>query len=261
MPGRGANARAAMLRSAVAFLPLLLAACGDIDVRSIRSGDVVPEELEGEWWGAWISALSGVNGVLTLRIQHFAGEPVVGVQIAHPCLPPNQYEFRATASTVELLADDVVLFRGVLGDDRTLIGTYGCAADLGSWDATWHRDLPPVADLGGLWVGTVTVPGLPTQEMQLQLEQSVRDGALVLTGAGALPGLLTEPLPLLGQVQFRQDAFDLGLVTAPGILPIVQLVGIGDTASLQITNGQLQVAVDPLHPIVQGLWSVQRVGP
>jgi hypothetical protein len=236
---------------------LLACACGDIDVQSIRSGAVVPSALAGEWQGVWQSELGGSFGVLTLRIQDFDGEPVVAVDIAHPCVPPDEYQFRATASTVELLADSVVLFRAVLGPERTLVGTYGCLADTGSWDATWQRDLPELVDLSGQWLGSVSVPGFPPETLVVQLEQSVRGGALALDGSLRLPNLSPEPLPLVGTVQFREGAFDLVLVSAPGSLPLVYLVGVGDTPTLRVQDGQLQAAIDPSTPLVVATWDVQ----
>lgn len=233
------------------------AACGDIDVRSIRTGDVVPAALEGEWKGAWQSGATGINGLLTLRIQDFGGEPVVSVQIAHPCVPPSQYQFRATPNRIELLANDVVLFEAALGAGRTLIGTYGCVADSGSWDAIWQRDLPDLVDLGGRWVGSVTVAGIPTQTLVVQLEQSVHNGTLALDGSMRLPDLLVDPLPVVGSVQFRDGVFDLVLVTEPGTVPLVHMVGVGNTTTLRVPGGQLQAAFDPQLPLVEATWELQ----
>lgn len=247
--------------SLVASLCLSLGACGDIEVRSIRSGDVVPAQLEGEWHGAWQSELSGISGVLTLRIQDFGGEPVVAVEIAHPCVPPARYEFRATANTIQLLDDGEVLFDGLLGDDRTLVGSYACLADSGSWDASWQRALPELVDLGGTWSGTITAPGFDPQALELQLVQTVRDGTLLLQGTLGLPGLPTDPLPIFGQVQFGDAAFELLLVTEPGTGPLVHMTGLGDPATRTIGSGDLQAAIDPLLPILQAEWDAQWIGP
>ncbi|MBL8728714.1 MAG: hypothetical protein JNM25_09815 [Planctomycetes bacterium] len=240
-----------------ASLSLTFAACGDIQVRSIRTGDVVPDALQGEWTGAWQSAQTGFGGLLTLRIQDFAGEPVVSVQIAHPCVPPSHYQFRATPAKVELLADDVVLFEAVVGAERTLIGSYGCTADAGSWDATWQRDLPALVDLTGRWLGSASVPGYLPQAIVLDLQQTVRNGTLAFDGAMQLPGLLPEPLPMRGSVQFRAGVFDVVLVTEPGTVPLVHMVGTGDTALRRLDAGQLQAAVDPLLPLVQATWEMR----
>lgn len=243
-------------------LPLVLplGACGDIEVRSIRTGDVVPAQLEGEWRGVWQSELSGIGGVLTLRIQDFGGEPVVAVEIAHPCVPPDRYEFRATANTIELLDDGEVLFRGLLGDDRTLVGSYDCLADRGSWDATWQRALPELVDLGGTWNGTITAADM-SQPLVLQLAQTVRDGALLLHGTLDLPGLPLDPLPMFGQVQFGDAAFELLLVTEPGTAPLLHMTGLGDAATRTIVDGELQAAIDPLLPLLQAQWTAQWTEP
>lgn len=248
-----------MLSGSLALL-LGCAACGDINVRSVRTGDVVPPALEGEWLGSWQSSTTGINGLLTLRIQDFAGEPVVAVQIAHACVPPSQYQFRASPTKVELLADDVVLFEAVIGTDHTMIGSYGCAADAGSWDATWQRALPELIDLSGRWLGTVAVAGQPTQTLVLDLTQSVRNGTLALDGSMSLPDLLPDALPMRGSVQFGEAGFDLLLLTQPGTVPLVQMTGTGSSTALQVPSGQLLAAIDPLLPLVEATWTVQRQG-
>lgn len=246
-----------MLRPLAAACLLSVAACGDIQVRSIRTGDAVPTALEGEWQGAWQSSQTGNNGLLTMRIQDFGGEPVVSVQILHPCVPPDQYQFRVTTEGIELLADGEVLFAAVYGVERTLVGSYGCPDDSGSWDATWQRDLPALVDLSGRWAGSVTAPGYPEQAILLDLQQTVRGGALAFDGAMSLPDLLPEPLPMVGSVQFRDGVFDVVLVTEPGVVPLVRMAGVGETATLRVQNGELQAAIDPLLPLVQATWQLQ----
>ncbi|MBX3463118.1 MAG: hypothetical protein KF830_08100 [Planctomycetes bacterium] len=233
---------------------LSCAACGDIDVRSVRTRDGM---LAGEWTGSWQSLQGGGDGMLLLRIQDFGGEPVVGVQISHPCLPPADYEFRATASTFELLAAGEVVFGAVLGPERTLVGTYGCAVDTGAWDATWQRTLPDPVDLSGQWLGSVAVPDLPPRTLVLQLWQTVRSGALVIEGTLRLPEVMVQPLAIVGTVQFRDGAFDLVLVSAASAFPLVHLAALGDTPTRRITGGQLQAAIDPSLPLVQATWEAQ----
>jgi hypothetical protein len=242
-------------------MSLLAAACGDIDVRSIRTSDAVPQALEGEWSGSWQSGDGADSGTLVLRIQDFAGEPVVSVQVAHPCVKPREYQFRATATTVELLADGEVVFGAVLGQDRTLVGSYQCTADSGTWDASWQRDLPPLLDLSGRWEGTISANGAPPQQLVMHLQQDVRGGALVMDGAAELPGALPEPIGVTGWLEFRDGVFEVLLTTLPGEVPIAFLTGLGDSDLLRIENGLLQAAIDPQLPVLQATWQAAWTGP
>jgi len=238
----------------------LAAACGDIDVREIRT-EGVPPELIGEWTGTWQSHLNVTGGMLLLRIQEFAGEPVVTVQVDHPCVKPREYEFRATATTVELLADGEVVFAAVVGSDRTLIGTYDCAADRGSWDASWLRELPPVIDLAGRWDGGIRLDGAPEQPFVMRLEQDVRGGALRLDGTIDLPGVLPEPLGITGWLEFHETTFEILLTTLPGEVPIAYMTALGNSALLRIEDGMLQAAISAQLPLLQATWHAAWTSP
>ena len=243
------------------WMPLVVAACGDLDVKSIRTGDSVPQALQGEWGGLWQSNQDLDGGSLTLRIQDFGGEPLVSVVISNPCVQPRDYQFRVTGARIELLADGQPVFSALLGSDRTLVGTYACAADAGAWDATWQRDLPLVLDLSGTWNGALSVPGAPEQVLVLHLLQVVRSGGLVLDGTLELPGVLPAPLPLRGWVTFREGAFDLALTNLEGELLQFQMIGAGDVDDLRVDNGLLHVSAPGQVPFHQGVWRVQWAGP
>jgi len=243
-------------------LPLLflslVAACGDIEIQSVRTGLAIPLAMEGEWTGAWSSANGSNTGSLNLRLQSYAGQAVVAVTINNPCVVPRTYQIFVTSTTIELHADGEVVLAAVLGDDRTMAGTYRCDQDEGLWQAVWQRDLPPVRDLSGLWEGTVSAAGTGsgTVPLQLILHQSVRGGVVVVDGSLALPGLLGVPLGVTGSVRFRDGAFDFLLGTTSGVVPSVQLAGLGDAEELVIDDGLLLAPPSPLLPFQNAVWQV-----
>jgi hypothetical protein len=247
------------LRFALA-LTLLGAACGDIEVKSYRSPDVVPHQLQGEWLGSWNSDVNSTGGVLTLRIQEFASEPVVSIQINHPCVTPQDYTFRANGNEIELLANGHVLFSAQLNEDRTLVGTYDCDEDAGSWSALWNRELPEPRDLGGRWDGFLWVDGEPEQQLVMQLQQGVHSGALTLAGTVDLPGVLAHPIGVTGWVEFHDGSFQLLLTTLPGEGLVAYMTGIGETATATVTNGLLYALVGPDVPILEINWRASLTG-
>lgn len=243
------------------FVPVLLlaASCGDIDVTSIRVGEAVPAALAGEWTGSWQSTRTGGSGSVTLRMQDFAGEAVVSVQIDNPCVAAAEYRFRTSGNVIELLSDDVVLFSAVLDEQRSLVGSYGCAADGGVWEVAWVRELPPLIDLGGRWEGSVTLPGIPAQPMLLELALVVRGGALVVEGTVQFPTLAATLLPVHGFVQFQATTFDFALAVTTGSSLAVQLLAVGELATRSIGTGLLQTNGDPSVPFTQAGWRAQWV--
>lgn len=240
-------------------LCVLLASCGDIEVRSVRVSESVPEELQGEWTGHWQSSDGSGGGAIVLRMQDFGGTPVVSVQLDNACIEAREYQFRTFGNQLELLADGEVLFSALFGDDRTLLGTYGCDADAGTWDAAWAHALPELVDLGGRWEGSISVFGQPLRTLVLDLDLVVRGGALVVEGSVAVPSLLTSPLPVSGLIQFHDQTFDLFLAAATGTSLTVQAFGVGDLQERRIDTGLLQTNGDPMLPFTQAAWRAQWV--
>lgn len=240
-----------------------LASCGDIEVRSIRVSESVPEELQGEWTGHWQSSDGSGGGAIVLRMQDFGGTPVVSVQLDNACIEAREYQFRTFGNQLELLADGEVLFSALFGDDRTLLGTYGCDADAGTWDAAWAHALPDLVDLGGRWEGSISAFGQPLRTLVLDLDLVVRGGALVVEGSVAVPSLLMTPLPVSGLITFRHEpvfdvhSFELLLATPIGSSPTVQLFGTGDPQLRRIDTGLLQTSGDPLP--LTAAWRAQWV--
>jgi hypothetical protein len=250
-----------MRRLAAFFAPCLFAACGDLDVRSVRAPQVVPPALIGEWSGTWHADGSGNSGSIVVRVQSFEGEPVVNVQIENPCVEPRTYQLVVTPATFELRADGQTVLAATLGEGRELIGTYHCSAEDGTWNATWQHDLPEVLDLSGDWSGTLVVGGQSDRPLALMVSQSVDGGVVLLDGLLDLGDVWPVPVPLRGSVEFRDDGYEVVLSTVPGNQPVLLLTGIGDRDPLRIENGVLQGLGGQPLPFQSALFTIARQGP
>jgi len=232
-----------------ALLALLLLGavpgCGDIDIVSVRSGNAIPIAMQGEWRGSWSSTSSSATGAVELRLQSYDGEAVVGVTIDNPCVVPRSYQLIVTGTSMRLHADGATVFTAVLAAEGIMAGTY---------QATWLRDLPPIEDISGVWEGTVVSATSGALPLMLVLHQSVRGGAVVVDGALLLPGVLPGSLGVTGSLRFREGMFDFVLGTTSGVVPAMQMAGIGDSPSLAIRDGLLQVAPSPLLPFQNAVW-------
>jgi hypothetical protein len=173
---------------------------------------------------------------------------------------PQSYELQLAGATIELRAGGVPVLDAVLdAEARTLTGNYNCAADRGSWQASWVRELPELVDLTGDWAGTVTVAGPFSLPLEIRLEQSVRAGELVLDGLVELPEALALPVPVTGFVRFQDDGFELILQTLNGYQPSVIMTGLGDLTPLQVDFGVFQVLSTPALPFSLGLFQIAPV--
>jgi hypothetical protein len=242
-------------------VPLALSACGDLHIKSVHVSSVVPEVLQGEWLGTWTSTTDQGGGDMTLRVQEFGGEPVISILVANPCLVPAAYEVVMTGSMFELRTGGEVVLAATLEQNRTLVGSYGCATDGGTWQAVWHQALPAILDLSGTWEGAVAEAASQASPLVMSLHQSVRGGQLVLDGAMDLPGLLSATLPVLGSVRFREGTFEIILATPNGTEPSVQLGGLGDSTTRSIGEGVFAASPGPLLPFTQAGWGMHWVSP
>lgn len=253
-----------------------LAACGDLKVRSVAPTVVVPAELEGRWVGTWQSdgstgsgsspagsnpAGSVPSGSVEIRIQQFAGEPLVAITIDNPCLVPRNYDLRITAQGIDLLAEGVSVLRADRVTAEQLVGTYQCDEDQGAWEAEWVESLPTLLDLSGTWEGRIFGGGEPEQPIEVTMVQSVVAGALVLIGEADLPGALPFSLPLRGVVRFREVDFELFLQTEPGFEPQVFVTGIGAREPLTLPVGVVSVLSPTALPFSQALIELVRTVP
>lgn len=235
------------MRHLVLSLVLPFAACGDLQVRSVRAPQSVPQELVGEWVGTWQSTAEA-TGAIVVRVQEFEGEPVVRVEFENPCIEPRSYDLVVTAASIELRAEGTAVMTATLVEGRQLVGTYHCPEESGTWTASWQRELPAVQDLSGRWSGSLAAAGQPTRAFDIDLVQVVEGGDVLLQGFLWLRDLWPLPLEVEGTVLFRDDAFDLLLRTPIGSVPGVLVTGIGDYAPMRVENGLLQPIGTPVLP-------------
>lgn len=238
-------------------LSLLAAACGDLDVKSIRSPQNVTV-WEGAWEGEWQSA-SGGSGAVNFRVQEFRGEPLVTVEFAHACFEARPYELVMLPTTIELRADGRTVLAALLEPGPRMSGTYDCGTDQGLWEATRVGDLPEVLDLAGSWQGQMHYAG-GQRAVGCLLEQEIVDGVMQITAELDLGGLLGGPLPLTGRVDFQNSGFQLLLRTVAGLAPDVVLTGTGIAEPMQLGVGLLQVVGGSSLPFTQASLQLVREG-
>jgi hypothetical protein len=242
----------------VLLLPLAsFAACGDISVRSVSPASAVATAFAGEWTGSWQSTNGRTSGGVTIAVQRFEGEPVVGIVIDNPCLVPGSYELRAVPGGIELLRGGDAVFTAQRVGERQLVGSYGCHEDSGTWEATWQRLLPDPADLSGPWAGLAFV-GTLELPMVLTIDQGVENGALSLVGQLRLPSGWPAPVPVAGGVRFFGEQFEALLSTVPGGGPNVELLLFGSAAAGQASPGLLRVLDPGPQPFAQAVVQLQR---
>ncbi|MCA8951707.1 MAG: hypothetical protein KDE27_19520 [Planctomycetes bacterium] len=232
---------------------LALSACDGFSVRSTRQ-EGVPPALLGEWRGTWASDGVVGGGDITVRVQEYRDEAVVGVVFDNPCITPQEYALAFVAGGVELRAAGQVVLRAEYNADGALEGIYDCPADTGSWSAARVGDLPDILDLSGEWSGSVEA-GTGSGELLLEFGQSVQGGDIRLQATFQLPEYMPLPLPMVGRAEFREDHFDITLTTTVGVLPAVQMMGVGNRDTFAIEDGVILVQGGLLVPFASGVWT------
>lgn len=238
------------------LLPFLLAACGDLDVRSIR--EPVPSALVGEWVGSWQSSRANASGEVVVQVREFGGEPLVQIEIDNPCIESRLYELTVAADLIELRADGLLVMAATVAADRRLEGFFRCQVDEGTWSAAWTRELPAVVDLGGMWRGVLVPENGAATPFGFELVQSVDEGALRLDGMFELPAVWPSPVLVTGTATFRTDAFDLVLRSVGVSGPNFLLSGVGALEPLLIEGGLLHVFGNPV-PFRDATFTIARV--
>lgn len=241
--------RSLLLTSA---LVLPFAACG-LKVTSTQI-DGVPPPLLGEWRGEWESNGTQGGGAIEVRVQQYEQQPVVSVVLDNPCIVPQTYELFFVGAGIELRAQGSTVLRAELGEDGELVGVYDCAADSGTWSAVREGDLPEILDLSGEWLGTVdAVSG--GDDLLMSFEQLVLGGTVRLQGTLQLPEFMPVPLPVVGSVRFREDDFEVVLLTTAGVLPAIQMIGVGDAETFMVDDGVMIVSGGALVPFSSAVWT------
>ncbi len=247
-----------MKRLASLLLALLpaLAACGDVKTNLSNSSAAVPAALVGEWTGTWTADGGGNAGTLTLRVQDFAGQPVVQIDTDMPCIAGTTFEllFAATSFTARVGGQQVL--DGALTAPSQLAGTFTCAAGQGTWQATRQRVLPLVTDLSGAWSGALYLQGTTPQPFLLDLSMTLDSGVLRLDGVLDVQGEPTATIVGYG-LDFDDDGYQVFFETTDGRL---RAQGTGLYGPLRIENGQWG-AFAGNTPIGGGVFAMERQAP
>ena len=92
-------------------------------------------------------------------------------------------------------------------------------------------------------------------DMLFHLGQTVGGGTVSLQGTVQLPSYMPIPVPVGGVARFRDDEFDVVLSTPSGIFPELQLVGVGNAATLAIEEGVMVSSGGVVLPFASAVWT------
>ncbi|MFN6147077.1 MAG: hypothetical protein ACK5AL_12015 [Planctomycetota bacterium] len=216
---------------------LWLSACGEIRSTVPAVPSAVPAALVGEWSGAWTAAAGDGGGELALRVQEFAGQPVVQITTDLPCLAGPSFQLQLAAANFTVRVGEAVVLSGALTAPGELRGSFGCGAGDGAWQATRTRVLPAVADLTGRWTGTLFYDGLPAAPFALDLRMALDSGVLRLDGDIFVEG--SDPAEVVGIASsFDDQGFVIQLTTPDGAL---RAQASGRLQPLRVELGQFGV--------------------
>lgn len=225
---------------------LVAAACGDIRVRSIPAEVDALQALRGEWSGRWRSDANGAEGEIGFRIQSFEGQTLVAITTDNPCLSPREFELEVVGRRVLLREQAATVLQADIVSTTELVGTYGCADDVGTWRASRIADVAEPIDLGGAWAGTLVGDDGSVHALEVMLTQRVQAGQLRLDAQVGLPALApllpaSGTFDMTGFVQFAGDGFAVELVSVSGGLPVMVLSGAGTRQPVALPMANLRV--------------------
>lgn len=245
-----------MIRLLVLLLLGLSLACGKLRTTITGSSSAVPDALVGEWRGSWTSAAGDSDGDLALRVQEFAGQPVVQIVTDLPCLTGATFQLQFTTATFTVRVDDVDVLTGSLLGPGQLGGQFGCGSGAGTWQASRTRALPPATDLTGRWNGTLFFEGLPAAPFALDLRMRLDSGVLRLDGEIFVEG--SDPASIVGIASnFDDQGFAILVATPDGSL---RAQANGQLLPLRVDVGQFGVFAGGTA-IGGGVFSMERTSP
>lgn len=245
-----------MIRLLLLLLLGLSLACGKLRTSVTGASAAVPDALVGEWSGTWTNAAGDSGGDLELRVQEFAGQPVVQIVTDLPCLTGGSFQLAFTAATFAVQLGDTEVLTGSLVAPGQLAGQFGCGAGAGTWQASRTRVLPAATDLSGRWNGTLFFEGLPAAPFALDLRMRLDAGILRLDGEIFVEG--SDPASVVGLASdFDGQGFELLVSTPDGAL---RAQGRGQVLPLRVELGQFGVFAGGTA-IGGGVFSMERTSP
>lgn len=239
------------------LIPLLFAAaCADMTTTTPAATPAVPPALVGEWDGTWAATGTEAAGALTLRVQEFAGEPVVQIDTDLPCVAGTTFRLDFTATSFTASIGDQQVLRGEVAADGTLSGTYACAAGEGAWQAARVRTLPAIVDLSGGWTGALYREGATPQPFTLDLQMTLDAGVLRLAGSITVQGEPTDTIAGYA-AEFDDAGYQVFFESSGGVL---RAQGNGLYGPLRVETGQWGVFASGT-PIGGGVFAMERQAP
>lgn len=254
----------ASFRSLAALAALSLAASCYYKVETrLTTPTAVAAQLEGEWNGTWTNAPGDQTGSLRFLLRTFQGQLVLGFATDNPAAQQQTFAFAFQGAHVEVTGAEIQFLGDLDVKAKVFAGTFTGSHGAGTWQADWTRELPPIVDLSGTWIGTYRGDSqlIPEGPLTLTLVQQLVHGQLRVTGSIELQSLsLTVPV-VDGAVDWNADTFDVQLISDITTLPIVQLTGVGDPLQRRIDQGEFVVLPPPGLPVGLGSWQAVWVAP
>lgn len=242
------------LLAALAAMPFF-ASCYKVQTRTTVSS-VVPLQLQGEWNGTWTDASGQQSGSLRFLVRTFQGELVLSFETDNPAAQQQTFAFAFRGPHVEMASSEIRFSGDLDAAARIFAGEFSGSRGDGTWQADWTRELPPIIDLSGTWIGSFRGDSelIPPGPMVLTLQQQLVQGQMRVTGDLELQDLSMQVPIVDGYVDWNADTFDVQLLSDISLLPIVQLTGVGDPLQRRIEHGEFVVLPPPGLPVGLGSW-------
>lgn len=238
------------------------ASCYKVQTRTTVSS-VVPAQLQGEWNGTWTDAAGQATGSLSFLLRTFQGQLVLSFETDNPAAQQQTFAFAFHGPHVEVSSSEIRFSGDLDATARIFAGDFSGSGGDGTWQADWTRELPPIVDLSGTWIGSYRGDNelIPAGSMVLVLQQQLVQGQMRVTGSLELQDPSMQVPIVDGYVDWNADTFDVQMLSDISMLPIVQLTGVGDPLQRRIDHGQFLVLPPPGLPVGLGSWQAVWVAP